>query len=97
MSDDPARCGDTLREALQVRGPALIEAVVDLHEPPMPPKATMKQVAHLAEALAREISGRPARTYCRGQAEARSDPVRQMLRSKIMPLTCLRDFGPLIT
>jgi hypothetical protein len=68
--DVPERCGDTLREALQVRGPALIEAVVDLHEPPIPPKATMKQVAHLAEALAREISGRPARTCCCGKAEA---------------------------
>ena len=39
-------------------GPALVEAVVDPHEPPMPPKATLKQVAHLAEALAR---GTPAR------------------------------------
>jgi pyruvate dehydrogenase (quinone) len=56
--DDPARCGDILREALELRGPALVEAVVDPHEPPMPPKATMKQVAHLAEALAR---GTPAR------------------------------------
>jgi pyruvate dehydrogenase (quinone) len=56
--DDPGRCGETLREALSVRGPALIEAVVDPHEPPMPPKATMRQMAHLAEALAR---GTPAR------------------------------------
>ena len=47
-----------LREALNVRGPALIEAVVDPHEPPMPPKATLKQMAHLAESLAR---GTPAR------------------------------------
>ena len=34
-----------------------VEAVVDTHEPPMPPKATAKQVAHLAESLAR---GTPA-------------------------------------
>ncbi|HET7849524.1 MAG TPA: thiamine pyrophosphate-dependent enzyme [Pseudolabrys sp.] len=62
--DDPARCGDTLREALNVRGPALIEAVVDPFEPPMPPKATLKQVAHLAEALARgtPAAGKTART-----------------------------------
>jgi len=56
--DDPARCGDVLREALNTRGPALVEAVVDPHEPPMPPKATLKQMAHLAESLAR---GTPAR------------------------------------
>jgi pyruvate dehydrogenase (quinone) len=56
--DDPTRCGDTLREAFSTPGPVLIEAVVDPHEPPMPPKATMRQVAHLAEALAR---GTPAR------------------------------------
>ena len=55
--DDPALCGDTLRQALSAPGPALIEAVVDPHEPPMPPKATLKQAAHLAEALFR---GTPA-------------------------------------
>jgi pyruvate dehydrogenase (quinone)/pyruvate oxidase len=56
--DDPARCGSTLREALNAPGPTLIEAVVDPHEPPMPPKATLKQVTRLAESLAR---GTPAR------------------------------------
>jgi pyruvate dehydrogenase (quinone) len=56
--DDPARCGDVLREAMAAPGPALVEAVVDPHEPPMPPKATLKQAAHLAEAMAR---GTPAR------------------------------------
>lgn len=55
--DDPARCAEVLREALNARGPALIEAVVDAHEPPMPPKATVKQIAHLAESLVR---GTPA-------------------------------------
>ena len=51
--DDPARCGAVLREALATPGPVLVEAVVDPNEPPMPPKATLKQAAHLAEALAR--------------------------------------------
>jgi pyruvate dehydrogenase (quinone) len=55
--DDPARCGDILREALAFRGPALIEAVVDPNEPPMPPKVTAKQAAHLAQSLVR---GTPA-------------------------------------
>lgn len=56
--DDPARCREVLREALNTPGPVLVEAVVDPHEPPMPPKATLKQVARLAESLAR---GTPAR------------------------------------
>src|SRR4029079_5287125 len=36
--DDPAKCGAVLQQALNVPGPALVEAVVDPHEPPMPPK-----------------------------------------------------------
>jgi pyruvate dehydrogenase (quinone)/pyruvate oxidase len=56
--DDPAQCADALKEALNSRGPALVEAVVDPHEPPMPPKATAKQLVHFAESLAR---GTPAR------------------------------------
>jgi pyruvate dehydrogenase (quinone)/pyruvate oxidase len=55
--DDPARCGEVLRHALATPGPVLIEAVVDQNEPPMPPKVTLKQAAHLAESLAR---GTPA-------------------------------------
>jgi pyruvate dehydrogenase (quinone)/pyruvate oxidase len=55
--DDPAQCGDILRGALATPGPVLIEAVVDQNEPPMPPKITLKQAAHLAESLAR---GTPA-------------------------------------
>jgi pyruvate dehydrogenase (quinone) len=51
--DDPARCAETLSEALAASGPALVEAVVDPHEPPMPPKVTLKQTAHLAESLVR--------------------------------------------
>jgi pyruvate dehydrogenase (quinone) len=56
--EDPAKCADVLRDALSIAGPALVEAVVDPHEPPMPPKATLKQMTHLAESLAR---GTPAR------------------------------------
>ena len=51
--DDPAKCGQVLKQAMDVAGPALVEAVVDPHEPPMPPKATLKQMAMLAESLAR--------------------------------------------
>jgi pyruvate dehydrogenase (quinone)/pyruvate oxidase len=57
-ADDPATCRDVLRGALAAPGPVLVEAVVDPHEPPMPPKATLKQVSNLARALA---EGTPAR------------------------------------
>lgn len=56
--DDPARCGDQLREALATPGPCLIEAVVDPHEPPMPPKIKPSQALHLAESL---VKGTPNR------------------------------------
>jgi pyruvate dehydrogenase (quinone) len=51
--DDPADIGRALDAMLASPGPAVIEAVVDPNEPPMPPKATFKQGLHLAEALAR--------------------------------------------
>lgn len=51
--DDPAHCGEVLSEAIAAPGPVLVEAIVDPHEPPMPPKATLKQMAHLAQSLAR--------------------------------------------
>jgi len=53
LIDKPQDCRETLREALGAPGPALVEAVVDPHEPPMPPKVTLKQAAHFAEALVR--------------------------------------------
>src|SRR5689334_13243392 len=34
----PDACARTLEEALRAPGPAVIEAVVDPHEPPMPPR-----------------------------------------------------------
>ncbi len=54
--EDPARCGDILRQALATPGPVLVEAVVDPHEPPMPPKVDLKQAAKFAQSLA---SGTP--------------------------------------
>jgi pyruvate dehydrogenase (quinone) len=63
-----------LRQALATRGPALVEAVVDPHEPPMPPKVTLKQAAHLAQSLAR---GTPARRKI--ALTIASDTVREMI------------------
>jgi pyruvate dehydrogenase (quinone)/pyruvate oxidase len=51
--DDPARCAETLREAIAQPGPVLIDCVVDKNEPPLPPKITAQQAIHLTEALAR--------------------------------------------
>ncbi len=49
----PAECGHVIDSALAVPGPALIEAVVDQNEPPMPAKVKPQQALHLAESLAK--------------------------------------------
>jgi pyruvate dehydrogenase (quinone)/pyruvate oxidase len=51
--DDLARCGAVLEEALATPGAVVVEAVVDPHEPPMPPKATVEQAYKLGKALLR--------------------------------------------
>lgn len=58
--EDPRNCRDQLRQALSMPGPVVIEAVVDPHEPPAPPKIKSQQTMHLAEALARgDVNRRP--------------------------------------
>jgi pyruvate dehydrogenase (quinone) len=56
--EDPEDCGQILDQALATPGPALVEAVVDPFEPPMPPKITADQAAKFAQAL---IKGEPNR------------------------------------
>lgn len=51
--EDPAECGSVLDRASQHPGPAVIEAVVDPNEPPMPAKVTPHQAAHFIESLAK--------------------------------------------
>jgi pyruvate dehydrogenase (quinone) len=51
--DDPNLCGEILRSALETPGPALVEALVDGNEPPLPPKITFEQTRHMVEALVR--------------------------------------------
>jgi pyruvate dehydrogenase (quinone) len=51
--EDPRQVRDVLREAFSHPGPALVEAIVDPNEAPMPGKITMKQALHFAEAMAR--------------------------------------------
>ncbi len=71
---DPSTCGDMLDEALATPGPVLIEAVVDPFEPPIPPKVTMKQASHFAEAL---LKGQPDGTEI--ALTIASDKVREMV------------------
>jgi pyruvate dehydrogenase (quinone) len=72
--DRPDECGRVLDQALNTPGPVLIEAVVDPHEPPMPPKIEAKQALYFAESLARGTpnSGKIALTVL-------SDKVRELV------------------
>lgn len=56
--EDPKNCADTLRRALEHPGPAVIDAVVDPNEPPLPGNITLEQSVHFAEAL---LKGEPRR------------------------------------
>jgi pyruvate dehydrogenase (quinone) len=51
--EDPADCGRTLDEFLAAPGPAILQAVVDPFEPPLPAKVKAEQALHFAESLAR--------------------------------------------
>ncbi len=50
---DPKNAGDAVEQWLNTPGPALLEAVVDPLEPPLPPKIAAEQAFHFAESLAR--------------------------------------------
>jgi pyruvate dehydrogenase (quinone)/pyruvate oxidase len=52
-AEDPAECGQVVEEFLNAPGPALLQAVVDPLEPPLPPKVTADQALKFAESLAR--------------------------------------------
>jgi pyruvate dehydrogenase (quinone) len=49
----PAECGQIIDSALSTDGPALVEAIVDPNEPPMPARVKPAQALHLAESLAK--------------------------------------------
>ncbi|MEA5503891.1 thiamine pyrophosphate-dependent enzyme [Halotia wernerae UHCC 0503] len=72
--DDPATCGDILDQALATPGPVIIEAIVDPHEPPLPPKITLNQAAKFTESL---IRGEPNREKI--ILTAVSDKVRELI------------------
>jgi pyruvate dehydrogenase (quinone)/pyruvate oxidase len=51
--EDPKECGPVLDQFLNTPGPAVLQAVVDPFEPPMPAKVKGEQALHFAESLAR--------------------------------------------
>jgi pyruvate dehydrogenase (quinone) len=51
--DRPDQIRPALEQALLADKPSIVEVTVDPLEPPMPPKITLKQTAHFAEALAK--------------------------------------------
>ena len=72
--EDPAECGRALDEFLNAPGPAVLQAVVDPFEPPMPAKVKAEQALHFAESLAR---GEPNRKKI--ALTAISDQVRELI------------------
>lgn len=72
--EDPAECGPMMQQFLAAPGPAILQAVVDQLEPPLPPKTTVDQALHFAESLAR---GEPNRAKI--ALTAVSEKVREMI------------------
>ena len=73
-AEDPEQCGATIGHFLDAPGPAILQAVVDPFEPPMPAKVQADQALHFAESLAR---GEPNRTKI--ALTVLSDKVREMV------------------
>jgi pyruvate dehydrogenase (quinone)/pyruvate oxidase len=72
--EDPADCGRVVEEFLNVSGPAVLQAIVDPFEPPLPAKVTADQALKFAESLAR---GEPNRSKI--ALTALSDKVRELV------------------
>lgn len=73
-AEDPAECGRVVEEFLNVPGPAILQAVVDPLEPPLPAKVTAEQALKFAESLVR---GEPNRSKI--ALTALSDKVRELV------------------
>jgi pyruvate dehydrogenase (quinone) len=73
-ADDPGTCGQILDEFLNVPGPAVLQAVVDPLEPPLPAKIKAEQALHFAKSLAR---GEPNRKKI--ALTAISDKIRELI------------------
>jgi len=73
-AEDPEACGRVVEEFLSTPGPAVLQAVVDPFEPPLPGKVTAEQALKFAESLAR---GEPNRKKI--ALTALSDKVRELV------------------
>src|SRR6202790_11966 len=73
-SEDPADCGRVVEQFLNAPGPAILQAVVDPLEPPLPAKVTADQALKFAESLVR---GEPNRSKI--ALTAISDKVRELV------------------
>jgi pyruvate dehydrogenase (quinone) len=73
-AEDPAQCGSATEQFLNTPGPAVLQAVVDPFEPPMPARVKAEQALHFAESLAR---GEPNRKKI--ALTTLSDKVREMI------------------
>src|SRR5579864_3554684 len=73
-AEDPAECGQLVEEFLKVPGAAILQAVVDPLEPPLPAKVTADQALKFAESLVR---GEPNRSKI--ALTALSDKVRELV------------------
>jgi pyruvate dehydrogenase (quinone)/pyruvate oxidase len=56
--ENPKECGSIFDQALAEPGPVVVEALVDPHEPPMPPKVSLEQSRKFAESLRRGTPNR---------------------------------------
>ena len=74
MADDPKTCPQVIEQFLRAPGPAILEAVVDPFEPPLPGKIKAEQAMRFAESLAR---GEPNRGKI--ALTVASDKVRELL------------------
>ena len=72
--EDPGQCSRALQEFLSAPGPAVLQAVVDPFEPPLPAKVKAEQALHFAESLAR---GEPNRKKI--ALTALADKVREVI------------------
>ena len=72
--EEPAECERAVEEFLNAPGPAVLQAVVDPFEPPMPAKVKAEQALHFAESLAR---GEPNRKKI--ALTTLSDEVRELI------------------
>ena len=72
--DDPQNCGPTVEQFLSAPGPAILEAVVDPFEPPLPGRVKADQALKFAQSLAR---GEPNRSKI--ALTVASDKVRELV------------------